>query len=81
MKRIGAEVRDQYYDEIEQLMARCGAATQKEFLMAAIALLRWAVEERAQGRVVGSLDDRRHQFREYHDRLVSNVRLTAAGAK
>ena len=82
MKRLLADVQYEEYARVAALMDECGAATMREFIRGAIAVLRWAVEERKQGRFVGSLDDRRRAFTQYDHSLLVNVRRArASGAE
>lgn len=76
MKRLLADVRPEEYACVAELMNECGAATMREFIRSAIAMLRWAIEQRRQGGVVGSLDDRRRSFTQYDHHLLLNVRRT-----
>lgn len=62
-------------DSIDRLMTVCDAQTTKQFLLGAIQIATWAIEERRAGRLVGSLDDARRQFKQYDHHLLAHAAL------
>ena len=75
-KGLLANVRPEECARVVALMDECSASTMRELIGGALAMLRWAIEERKQGRLVGALDDRRHAFRRSDHGLLLNVRRT-----
>ena len=50
--------------ELEYLMNETDILTKKDFINHALTLLKWAIEERKQGRAIGSIDKTTGQYRE-----------------
>ena len=56
MVRIQLEVPEEQLGDIERLMTDLKLRTRKDLFNNALTLLRWAAEERKQGRTLGSID-------------------------
>lgn len=77
-ERLQIEFEPEKMREIESLMRVTKATTKKEFVNAALTLLKWAIKERRAGRVIGSIDETRNSYKELEMPLLSDVRPEAA---
>jgi len=50
--------------QVEELMRESGIRTKKEFINNAITLLAWAIKETKAGRVIASVDEDQHRYKE-----------------
>jgi len=75
MPRLQIDVSEQQLEDIERLMAKCGASTKRELFNNAFVLLDWAVRERERGNVIASSDEAREKYRELQMPILSNVRV------
>jgi len=64
MDRITFELEAVRVEEIERLMQLTGVRTKKEYFNNALALLKWAIKERCEGRQIASVDESNRSVRE-----------------
>lgn len=62
--RIQVEFDENGARMIEDLKKKTGTSTYKDFFNNALALFSWAVQQREEGRVIMSLDERKKEYRE-----------------
>jgi hypothetical protein len=62
--RIQLDVDDNGVQLLDWLKEKTNSKTQKELFNNAITLLTWAVNQRAQGRIIASLDEQNESYRE-----------------
>ena len=75
--RLQLEFPDSMLGLIQDLMSVTGIRTQNEFFDSALALFKWAVDERRAGRQIASLDRARWLHREIHIPALDSVITTA----
>jgi hypothetical protein len=63
--RLQLEVPEDRFEELKDLMGRCRITSQKDLFNSALLLLEWAVEERARGRIIASLDEPNMKYKEF----------------
>lgn len=64
MIRLQFELTEDKNRELEALMKEVGVRTKKDLLNNALTLLEWAIQERKQGRVIASIDERGKKYKE-----------------
>lgn len=62
--RIQFELSETGFQELERLMKICGVSTRKDLLNNALTLLAWAIGERRSGRIIASVDEKEHKYKE-----------------
>lgn len=62
--RIQLDLPDARIRELDELMRACGITTRKDLFNYALTLFEWAIKEREQGRLVGSIAPDRGTFKE-----------------
>ena len=62
--RIQYELSDKENAEIEIMMKKTDIKTKRDFINNAITLFAWAIGERENGRVIGSIDEKEDKYRE-----------------
>jgi hypothetical protein len=72
--KIQLELPKERIAEIEDLMRRTNTATKKDFINNALTLLEWAIEERENGRIITSLDERNKSYKELVMPILSSVK-------
>lgn len=60
--------------ELDQLMKLSGVSTKKEFVNSALTLLKWAINQRRAGRIIGSIDERKDSYRELEMPILSEIK-------
>ena len=64
LARIQLELPQDKVDRLEKLMRESGIKTKKELLNNALTFLEWAVNERKEGRIIASVDEREKKLKE-----------------
>jgi hypothetical protein len=64
MKRLQFLVPDERAREIDDLVKRTGLPNRTDLLNNALTLLEWAVRERENGRIIGSIDEQAERYKE-----------------
>ncbi len=64
MIRVQFEMTEEKYKEFEALMQKAGVRTKKDLLNNALVLLEWFIKEKEAGRVVASIDEKEHKYKE-----------------
>mgnify|MGYP005847460283 CR=1 FL=1 len=72
-KRIQFELDGERNRALERLMAEVGVRTRKEFFNYALSLLKWAIEERRQGRRIASIDSENGRIKELEMPIFSSM--------
>ncbi|MGH9635419.1 MAG: hypothetical protein ACRD72_11350 [Candidatus Angelobacter sp.] len=62
--RIQVEVDDEAVNQIEELKRLTGLKTYKDLFNNSIAILWWATNQRRNGRIIASIDEQKHEFKE-----------------
>jgi hypothetical protein len=62
--RVQLDMPEDRVKDIENIMAKTGVSTRKDVFENALALFEWAVNERANGRKIASLDKNEDGYRE-----------------
>jgi hypothetical protein len=62
--RIQIDVDDSGIQLLEKIKDATGVSTYKDLFNNAVTLFDWAIRQRAQGRVIASLDEKTKQYRE-----------------
>ncbi len=73
-ERLNIEFNGEKMREIESLMQEARVSTKKEFVNAALTLLKWAIKERKAGRVIASIDEKKDSYKELEMPILSEVR-------
>jgi hypothetical protein len=73
-ERLQIELNRDKAKELDALMKEVKASTKKEYVNAALTLLKWAIEQRRAGRIIASVDEREDAYRELLMPLLSEVR-------
>jgi len=74
--RIQYELSDKENAEIELLMKDTGIKTKRDFINNAITLFEWAINERKNGRIIGSIDEKNNKYKEIIMPSMTNIRST-----
>ncbi len=74
-KRIQFELDEKRSEDLEKLMEEAGTATRKEFFNYALSLLKWALEERRNGRKIASIDTENGRIKELEMPIFDSVRV------
>ena len=64
MARIQFELSREKNEELEALMKRTGIRTKKDLINNALTIFEWAVNERARGRIIASVDEEEKKYKE-----------------
>ena len=64
MKRIQFELSEEYLDELEEMMRLTGIRTKKELVNNALSFLQWAINEKREGKVIASVDEKEDKYKE-----------------
>jgi len=64
MARIQFELSREKNEELEALMIRTGIRTKKDLINNALTIFEWAVNERARGRIIASVDEEEKKYKE-----------------
>jgi hypothetical protein len=64
MKRVQFEVPEDRVDQMDKLQSTLGLSTRKQLLNNALAILKWAVDQRQLGRKVASIDEQENSYNE-----------------
>jgi Arc/MetJ-type ribon-helix-helix transcriptional regulator len=72
--RLQVELDEERMKEIEQLMEEGKARTKKDFINAALTLLKWAMREKRLGRIIASVDEEKDTYKELEMPILSEVR-------
>jgi len=75
MKRLQFEMNTEKIKEIEELMVLGGARTKKDFINAALTLLKWAMNERRKGRIIVSMNEEQDTYKEMIMPILSDVKV------
>ena len=74
--KIQFEMSDDKVEEMQRLMDATGLATKRELFNSALTLFKWAVEQRQDGRTIGSIDEPNQLYRELEMPALNNVKKT-----
>ena len=72
--RLQVELDEEKMKELEQLMEEGKARTKKDFINAALTLLKWAMREKRAGRIIASVDEKKDTYKEIEMPILSEVR-------
>jgi hypothetical protein len=64
MARVQFELSREKNEELEALMKRTGIRTKKDLINNALTIFEWAVNERARGRIIASVDEEEKKYKE-----------------
>ncbi len=64
MKRIQIDLPDEKANEIQAMMESHGISTKKQLFNISLNLLKWALKEKAAGRVIASVDEEKDSYKE-----------------
>lgn len=81
MPRLQIDVTDKQLRDLEALMDRCDISTKKGLFDNALALLDWAVGERARGRIIASIDEQAEHYHELLMPVLNSVEVDARRGK
>lgn len=62
--RIQLEISEERLIELEKLMEESGLKTKKDFLNYSISFLEWGIEERKNGNIIASLNEKEKTYKE-----------------
>ena len=74
LTRLQIELDEEKMRELEELMKEGKARTKKDFINAALTLLRWAMREKRAGRIIASVDEKRDVYKEIEMPILSEVK-------
>lgn len=74
-ERLNIEFHGDKMREIEHLMGEAHVNTKKEYVNAALTLLKWAIKERKAGRSIASVDEKTDSWKELEMPILSEVRV------
>jgi len=72
--RLQVELDEEKMKELEAMMEEGKVRTKKEFINAALTLLRWAMREKRAGRIIASVDEAKDQYKEIDMPILSEVK-------
>lgn len=72
--RLQIELDASQMEELEQLMQEGKARTKKDFINAALTLLKWAMREKRAGRIIASVDEEKDIYKEIEMPILSEVK-------
>ena len=72
--RLQVELDEEKMKELEQLMEEGKVRTKKDFINAALTLLKWAMREKRAGRIIASVDEKKDTFKEIEMPILSEVK-------
>lgn len=75
------ELSDDRFKELQELMRASGLETQKDLFSNALALFEWAANERRQGKIIASVDEKNKKFKEISMVALEHVRPRIAFAR
>lgn len=64
MKRIQVEMSDQKLEELDELMREADIRTRKDLINRALSLLKWYMGEKAENRIIASVDEKNGNYKE-----------------
>jgi hypothetical protein len=62
--RVQLDMPEEKVQEIERIMAESGVKTKKEFFNLAMSLLKWAIQEKKDGKIIASVDEKEDKYKE-----------------
>ncbi|MBI5779633.1 MAG: hypothetical protein HZA49_09300 [Planctomycetes bacterium] len=62
--RVQFELPESKIKELETLMKEAGIRTKKDLFNNALSLLEWAIKEKREGRIIASVDEKNHKYKE-----------------
>jgi hypothetical protein len=71
--RVQFELPENKIKELETLMEEAGIRTKKDLFNNALSLLEWAIKERREGRIIASIDEKNHKYKEVIMPLLSTI--------
>ena len=71
--RLQIDLSPKQVEELERLMTICNLSTKRELFNSSLSLLKWAVQEIQNGRIIASVDTRNEKYREITMPAFSNV--------
>lgn len=75
------ELNPEHVNELERLRELAGAGTNRELFNNAVTLLKWAADEKQQGRAIVSLDEVKKNYRELKMPTLENIAVTGRTSK
>lgn len=73
MKRMQFELPDARFEELQKVMKECGIEKQKDLFNNALTLFEWAANERRQGRIIASVDEKNKKYKQIVMVALENV--------
>lgn len=73
MARIQFELTDEQLVELEKLMTESGTKTKKDLLNNALTLLEWALNEKKNGRIIASVNEKENKYKELVMPILASV--------
>lgn len=64
MKRLQIDISDAHIVAIDEMMSWSGCTSYREFISCALTLLEWGMEQRRQGRILASVDEKKDSYKE-----------------
>lgn len=61
--RVQLDMLEEKVQEIEKIMEESGVKTKKEFFNLAISLLKWAIDQKKEGRIIASVDEKNDKYK------------------
>jgi hypothetical protein len=71
--RIQFELPEERVRELEQLMKEADISTKKELLNTALTLFQWVVQEKQNGNIIASIDEKQNRLKELIMPVLSRV--------
>jgi hypothetical protein len=62
--RVQLDMSEEKVQEIEKIMNESGVKTKKEFFNLAISLLKWAIQQKKDGNIIASVDEKKDKYKE-----------------
>jgi Arc/MetJ family transcription regulator len=76
-RRLQIDLDEEKIAELEALMKEGKASTKKEYVNAALTLMKWAMDEKRAGRIIASVDPERDSYKEIVMPILSEVKKAA----
>jgi Arc/MetJ-type ribon-helix-helix transcriptional regulator len=74
LTRLQIELDEEKMKELEELMEEGKVRTKKDFINAALTLLKWAMRERRAGKIIASVDEEKDVYKEIEMPVLSEVK-------
>jgi Arc/MetJ-type ribon-helix-helix transcriptional regulator len=74
LTRLQIELDEEKMKELEELMEEGKVRTKKDFINAALTLLKWSMRERRAGKIIASVDEEKDVYKEIEMPVLSEVK-------